>query len=60
MSSEWFDSEIYHMQKQLKQAYAKSDPPYTIIRKMFKKQCRQKKNFFKKKQGRKHYKSGRD
>ena len=49
ISKEWFDSELYLMQKQLKQAYVKSDPQYTIIRKVFKKLCRQKKNFFQKK-----------
>ena len=48
ISKEWFDSELYHKQKQLKQAYAKSDPQDTIISKMFEKQCRQKKNFFRK------------
>ena len=48
ISKEWFDSELYHKQKQLKQAYAKSDPQDTIISKMFEKQCRQQKNFFRK------------
>ena len=59
ISKEWFDSELYHEQKQLKQAYAKSGPQDRIIPKMFEKQCRQKKIFSERKR-KKTFKSGQN